>query len=981
MHLVVVQLASYRQLTRIDPERVTRIERSLCSTARTAAAGILQEHGPELVFVLETSRPGDMLVLCRTLWSMRGILDAEAGELLGYAIIADSVRQADAEGVAQLLWASGPATTRDGLWIGPSLAAVAASAFRTRKDGSWHEVLGLSGSGTLDHVHARDFLSRPELEESLLDLIADGINGASPGYLSLIHGHADLGTRYAVEAMLRRLNGDGEHLVWLSMLGLRGMDDRWYPFRRLQLAGWYERVAGHLSGSEAAAWADVEPVLRQALGIAGGMVEPSHASVDLRLGLDLFLLAYQRATRAQLLTPVLVLEDVDTFPAETASVLASVLGAHLERGAIVAVGTTASEVIPGAFRRIPARVMRVTDPGTQDIRDAAVEFVRRRSLVHVNPQRLLDRYGHSPVRIFHHLVVQSATDSFVPGDGSEISDPIPVIIGQLDRTALVLLHLAFVTRGLLGLDELAEVLGQLGLDAGSLSRQLAKLAALALVRDDNSAIPAVDCAQQVRDAMGALAAETDAAVVDVLTGMVEQRNGLTRRTLLWLLEQLGAGRDARRHLEEDVRRGMFLQGREELSVTLKTWFADPVHAAEAGGWLRVVASGLHGSMPEQQGTDRHPAGEDPASRAWWHRGQAEVLFADRAFAEAESHTRKAMLACQAIHDERGLAHAQLDTASHLLAADRLAEALEYIRLARSAIGPGQPELWSRCQRYLVISSFLSGNIGRSLEHARKLEQRSADLCFRHGEAWAVFAAGRAELELGRLEAAARSMDRCAGIARLYGMSSLMRISRIWRARIMLTSGDLAGASRIAGGLAEAGQLLGPDAALMQAERAIALQDWPRVVEYSGGLVERGSTERPQLDPVEWRSGYSCLEGVAAGLQTDTLPPRLLAMAYHGIARARLADSDGLRELYHLTREIDLSRTDPTAFRYLHLYWQVLPRQRRAGAEDPATVLGKALRILRQRASGIDQPDIKREYLDNNPWASVLMEDARPFNLV
>lgn len=981
MHLVVVQLASYRQLTRIDPDRVTRLEKALCSTARAAAADIVQSNGPELVFALETSRPGDMLTLCRTLWGMRSALEMEAAELLGYAVLAETVRQASSETAAGLIRIAGPATTRDGLWIGPALAAAAAGAFRTRRDGEWHEVVGLSGSGTLDHVHAREFLSRPELEESLLDLLADAINGASPSYLALIHGHADLGTRYAVEAMLRRLNGDGEHLLWLSMLGLREMEDRWYPFRRLQLAGWYERVPGQLSRTEAAAWTEVEPVLRQALGIAGGMVEPSHLTVDLRLALDLFLLSYERAMKQQLLTPVLVLEDVDTFPAETASVLASVLSSHLERGAIVAVGTTASEVIPGAFRRIPARVLRVTDPGTQDIRDAAVEFVRRRSLVHVNPQRLLDRYGHSPVRIFHHLVVQSARDSFVPGDGGEVRDPVPIIIGQLERSSLVLLHIAIVTRGLLGLDEIAEVVNRIGLDSGGISRQLGRLAALALVRDENSAIPALDLGDVVRESLGPLAAETDAAIVDVLTGMVAERNGLTRRTLLWLLGQLDAGRDARRHLEEDVQRGMFLQARGELLLTLRSWFSDPAHAADSAGWLGVVATNLEAGGDSPGPADSQTVGRDPASRAWWHRSMAERMFAERSFAEAESHTRKAMLACQAMADERGLAHAQLDTASHLLAVDRLPEALEYIRLARAAIGPNQPELSIRCQRYLVISSFLSGNLGRAIEHARKLEQRSADLCFRHGEAWAVFAAGRAELELGRLADSAYSMDRAAALSRLYGLPVLLRVSRIWRARIMLISGDVSGAGRLADGLADAGELLGPDAALLQAERSILSEDWPRVLEYAGGLVERGITERPQLDPAEWRSGYSCFENTTGGLRTGTLPPRLLAMAYHGMARARLSDPDGLRELYHLTREIALSRTDPGAFRYLHLYWRVLPRQKHTGAEDPVTVLGKALRVLRQRASGIDQPEIKREFLESNPWAAGLMEDARPYNLV
>jgi hypothetical protein len=148
------------------------------------------------------------------------------------------------------------------------------------------------------------------------------------------------------------------------------------------------------------------------------------------------------------------------------------------------------------------------------------------------------------------------------------------------------------------------------------------------------------------------------------------------------------------------------------------------------------------------------------------------------------------------------------------------------------------------------------------------------------------------------------------------------------------------------------------------------------------LAMNGDSRFPTPAVTGWRDGFSCIEGRCFRLsRNDALLHRSLAGLRAYLLGLRGFSTEAAGELRALTRGGKPVEEDPNAYVAHYLYSLVLPDSGSAELDDKATVLGKSLKGLQERASRIDAPAGRSAFLTRNLWSRRIMEDARARKLV
>lgn len=414
---------------------------------------------------------------------------------------------------------------------------------------------------------------------------------------------------------------------------------------------------------------------------------------------------------------------------------------------------------------------------------------------------------------------------------------------------------------------------------------------------------------------------------------------------------------------------------------------------EGTPWVLSIASArlrlyLRDSRGPEQCTDdaaelRSAVDSDlfsPALRAAWRLSLGEYALASRDYATALDHAKQVVLANQAQSSDVGRAASHLLMARIMLAQRRMSEAGQYLGFAvEEASTDRATALIAEMLEAIRLVHF--GNLTRA---DRALAAQTEGLMRSGFTEWlllAWFLRGRIAFEFGEYELATERFARLADYASGSGSAHAARVARVWSARAALHSERDWTAYResleaeVAHGDAEAAFVVGESLARQGAFR--------EALPYLGQAVEKEKVANrwPRLG-VCWDNGFATVEDLILAGRPGQTQLLNLARAYQAWALANTdAQDEAAAIFYDLTRGEASSGDDPHTGLYTYLYATTLPAQRSSDRDDRATVLGKAVKLVQERTSRIDEYRDKMRFLKANAWNGRLMESARHHNLV
>jgi len=134
-------------------------------------------------------------------------------------------------------------------------------------------------------------------------------------------------------------------------------------------------------------------------------------------------------------------------------------------------------------------------------------------------------------------------------------------------------------------------------------------------------------------------------------------------------------------------------------------------------------------------------------------------------------------------------------------------------------------------------------------------------------------------------------------------------------------------------------------------------------------------ERP-----DWRSGFAQCELLY--FSWDDVRNRMLS-AYHAIAQTGISPKnkeDAIQAMQRVLRNSQFPEMDPSDIFY-HYAWCRVLQQAGSSQVDISTAVSVAFKRLQSRATRIDDPETRRQYLTQPLWNKALGQAAREFKLV
>lgn len=362
----------------------------------------------------------------------------------------------------------------------------------------------------------------------------------------------------------------------------------------------------------------------------------------------------------------------------------------------------------------------------------------------------------------------------------------------------------------------------------------------------------------------------------------------------------------------------------------------------------------------------------------------EYQLARRNYPQALDRCKQVVLLYQGEEEKEGDAIGSRRGASHLLMArvfflqHRLRDADRHLGFAREE--SGEDLVTNLTARMLeAIGIFFAGNLSRAATEFSGLVEPLAVNGFTEWLLLNWFATARTLFELGEYEKARTTFSLVSRYCAESECRGPVRSAIVWTARCELTTDprnkhalhtleDFHDA-------AEAAVFLG-EAYCRNGEFSRAL-----VVLENACTLEAEYDRRPRMS-VCWDNGFASMEDLVIANQPGTSELLRIGNAYRAWALAELGRLDeAVKIFFDLTRGNGGTELDPYAGLYNYLYSSVLPKERSPDRDDSSTILGRAVKIVQERTSRIEEYHDKIRYLRSNVWNSRLMDIARAHNLV
>lgn len=718
----------------------------------------------------------------------------------------------------------------------------------------------------------------------------------------------------------------------------------------------------------------------------------SHPPVEIErrfaLFFELYLRGFVRDRLARSLPPLVLAEDIDAFPPESAKLLFSFAKDLSDGQSLIILATAGS----------PARLS--LDSGFADYvslpemaESEALEYVdsvfeKEKSQANRLPaatvRGLAKQWKEEPLAFFHALL-----------SGAESKDPTSAYLSSLPGELLEILFFTVVSDGVLDKAGLEDFLTRTGRKSQSQQLAFRQLYQMGLiVSQDNPEPSAADLGDRLRAILGEDSPKLEKAFFAHLAslsdrGALQESIDLSRHisgqgfplppdAILRTLSREYALGNA--FSIKASRESGFYQGLQETSVQ------DRLGMDRWAGLLAALSGGSENEIRAMvEAMDALPSDEEGliSGQRAMSRFLKEYSFGRGR--EALDKAKRALIAFQRKTDVLGEAQANRALGLCFLKNEQIYDSMDYFSNA-FAIAEGLPDSFecSLDSYYEAVSYFLHGNYSRS----ERLAQRCQELaykCFRPDwEIQALFLQSRVEFALGRFEKALELLSSALAVDRLCPSAAFADRLRIWSGRCLTRIFEYKHAQAVFEAYSS-----DPEALCFLAENLLEIDEPEKALAAVEKAIEfrvRRALSGP--DQPRLSSGFDFIEDRAIGGEDSENAFMLSLLALKAEIKRRLGkQAEAAGELYRLTRELKLSDNDPNIHVYLYYYFLAIPESGNAPSDSPgfqtdrATILSKAFKYLQLKASRIDTAADKNSFMTANRDNRMLLDSAKLYKFI
>ncbi len=1010
MIYVLVSIDFFPQLETVHPQLCDRIRRDLRKAGaecglleRSARAGAsLYGGGQKTGF-----DPHRVMDFC---FRAAALLSGLHRDLVGYNLLLANREEAPPDDVrAALSHALLQVEGKERIWLEGGCRELFADLVEMTAQGDfWF----LPRVELLPAAHRRPLRAvwlRERVAERVLDGLDLNLDRPRREGILMIVDPLEIDRKRMMEGLLERLGGSAGRQPIPRMATLFRRRSGLHPFLNSIEPALLEATPRYLKPVEKAVWGEVGDILAF-VKRGGDAMCPDRLDTEFYLAYHLYLLAYLRSMEEKLLPGVFVAEDIDTYhPAALRSLYLLLQDLSLHPSFLPVLVSSRPE-LPAELQTLRVRRLFVRPMGRTEIQETAAAMYPGLEVPRAALRQVRRACGGQLVPLVHYLEylrrvgkIAGAADRYSWVAKREKDIPFPAnphlaawsLVESLPETDRQILHVVYLTAGLLDRGQLLGFLEALDVPAETAQKTLLALRELGLVHGDEYLIPIFPrLGHRLRARAEEKAGNREEGLLAYLWELW-RTGGYTRPVLLftyllrhgrgsWALEILP--RLLKRKLDE-----IDLAGAELFLGGNRTGFERQLDARGRRALALLIAtSRLRASLlagrpeeAERQAAELQKLLADDQPDDVRSRRQAEGCLQLAAHAEVTGDLpralecgKRSLVAAQQL----GLPYAEKQACRAIgsvqLAEGRLAEALEYFGFAEGFDRDcALEEIHTLGLQSIAL--FLQGNLSRAMRSVQRGAGLAAQARRREWEVLLRFLRGRILFEQGDYREALKEFQEDLTIASLYALGAASEMLYAWMARALGFAGETESAVRLLERLedrpeklyflAESRYLLGDETAAAQA------LDRAQILESGAAAQASGGAER-----IDWRDGFAAVEGRCAALWTGRgLRGRLLS----GFG-ALLRGAEGAEDLHAITRgEPRIPEADPHLHLYHYFYWKVLPQDRNPSMDDDTTVLNRALKNLQQRAARIEDSTQRYQYLHRSYWNARILKDATQRKLI
>ncbi len=316
--------------------------------------------------------------------------------------------------------------------------------------------------------------------------------------------------------------------------------------------------------------------------------------------------------------------------------------------------------------------------------------------------------------------------------------------------------------------------------------------------------------------------------------------------------------------------------------------------------------------------------------------------------------------------------ATIEIGSAMLALGKIEEALEYFSFSDQVRDSLFPIEELRASALKAVALFIKGNLSRAQTEVQKGLEQAQALKRREWELFLDFLDARILFELGACQDAIPVLLRGLAMAELYSIEPAKKIFYRWLGRSYAYMGRLETAESVLDSCEDAAEklyFLG-EVHFFRGDNARALE----ACESASSLT--GTEDLYPGERILWTDGFAAVEGRCFSLLTGSaLLIRLIQSFKAYLQGLEGGVEQGIEHLYRITRGEKIPEVDPYLSIYHYFYASTLPDVGKGEVDDGLTVLNKALKLLQHRASNIENSTIRWQFLHKNFWNARLLEEA------
>ena len=976
MYFVMAEISNYRQLTKLRGNEAAEIRGLLEHFCLNRGGKLVREQTGFFLFSFHPLREKVLEQVADFLFLTGESLQKKKDELFGFSLLLDQGDPNDDGAVFNRMKAQLFQTPRENrIWVGPSVLSSVSSLLPVSDDEPLAEILGPPSKVALPPLPVELLLEMTgwieALKAPLSRQLADS-EDRRPGKILRLKG-THLSEKYLVlKTVLHQIYGPHEDFPVLFPL-----EDSKDVLSQLLARVNLEFLKG--------APRPVEPAWEALLLSRGGGDYPGDSGKDDVLGaLTHYFRQKIRRLAALNLPPVFVFLFPHRYEPEAQVVLETILGdlvaseglrllllEHQEKGVeFLSRSPSLSWQFPGLNLE---RILRERD--ARDWKDRFPTLTRQ----------ALDSCDGRGMAWVHHL--WSLQEGNKPsGQG----DPSWNLLQNLDSSHHKVYYVLWAGRGLLEERQLVDFFQQWGEDAAVIQDKVNSLRAMGYFL---AGLP-----QPLRSDFGALlSAKLGEEGRELLVGLGRYLYKLwlkERRlseVLFLYLREWGLHKESLSvlsyYLTNKINQGqgdfLSLLRKDLWEVSPTEELRDKLRLLAASAKLRFALNlGNTGWAPSSLDrfrrfftprTENNPGGE-------WQLQQGRFYLRVGDLATGFAFLKEALLDAQDSDNASLEVRSETEIGLALLRKHRLEEAREYFEIAsRLAEKTGSSYLVSQTAALDALASFLLGHLAA----AKQAVEQGFIACDRGGlqrnKMYLSFLRGRIEFDQGDYTAAALSLDHGLSVASRYRFAEAEPVLAAWKGRAEAYSGNGAGARLLLEALAPS------------AERSYFLAEthwfdhehegaWKRIMEARTLLPATqpfGAGER-----AAWSSGFAGVEDRALAKPGDIGVLQNQVEAFQWLlegTRGQVAEaSRGFQELLGRKFLLDL---DPVSAQYYYWYYLVLPKNDSKQEAQRLTLLGRSLKDVQVRASRIEEPSQRQDYLTKPYWNTQFSLEGRKLKLL